>query len=667
MMQSSMERIGIIVPDDIGDIGLYQDMLAMISKLGLTHCVEIHHAALETAIPIAKRMEKKGVHAIVSRGATLELIKQSGISIPLVNIPFHISDLCAIISQAKQHSGLDFPRIGIVTYQDINLDIAAFADLIHLDVRVYKSEASSDSIRRVVKLAQSDGVDVLVGGVTTRKNIHSERPLFLQYVSGESSLEQALREGHTIALARSLERLQANHFKTTVGAIKEGIISLDSENHITILNTAAKKLLGLTEQDEPRTLKSLWPQIYELVSARQTVSDKLVHYHNQQFIVNVIKHQEADLLHGVVITFQKVERIKQVAELQIQKRPTSKGHTADKSFDSIIGNSPALQKAIQLCEAAAKTSSPILLFGETGTGKEIFAQAIHNASLRQHCPFVAVNCAAIPPSLLESELFGYEEGAFTGAMKKGKPGFFEMADTGTIFLDEISALDHYGQTRLLRVLQEKGVSRLGSSHYTPLDFRVIAASNRDLWGMVKKGEFREDLFYRLNVFPVLIAPLRERREDIPVLVEYFSEFYEKNIRIFSPDAIDALAGGVWYGNIRELQHCVQRLCFFHKSGLIRAKHVHAAMEYIRLPDWMDTTGGPAAIGKEVIEKSVSKEVADSDEYACCPASSDCERNRIIETLRSTHGNQQKTSEILGIHKTTLYRKMQRYGIKKVVL
>src|SRR3989441_10558258 len=241
-------------------------------------------------------------------------------------------------------------------------------------------------------------------------------------------------------------------------------------------------------------------------------------------------------------------------------------------FEEIIGDSPALESVLAEVERVAPTDSTVLIEGETGTGKELIARAIHNISSRCGRPFIKLNCAAIPFDLLESELFGHEKGAFTGAIAQ-KVGRFEMADTGTLFLDELGDIPLALQPKLLRVLQEQEFERLGSTRTHHVDVRLVAATHRNLVDMVKRNEFRSDLYYRLNVFPIPLPPLRERREDIPALVEHFVEIYarrmSKQIENIPPETMSALASYEWPGNIRELQNLIERSVILSTGAVLR--------------------------------------------------------------------------------------------------
>jgi len=270
------------------------------------------------------------------------------------------------------------------------------------------------------------------------------------------------------------------------------------------------------------------------------------------------------------------------------ERPGTDRHSEDRRFEQIIGRSAALESVLEQVERVAPTDSTVLIQGETGTGKELIARAIHNLSSRCGRPFVKINCAAIPLDLLESELFGHEKGAFTGAIAQ-KIGRFELADRGTLFLDEVGDIPAPLQPKLLRVLQEQEFERLGGTHTHHVDVRLLAATNRDLTDMVKRGEFRIDLYYRLNVFPVQLPPLRERREDIPALVTHSVERVTrkigKRIEHIPPDTMSALSSYEWPGNIRELQNLIERAVILANNGVLPnplpppgARSIFAALE-----------------------------------------------------------------------------------------
>src|SRR5437899_1753869 len=308
-------------------------------------------------------------------------------------------------------------------------------------------------------------------------------------------------------------------------------------------------------------------------------------------------------------------------------------------FEQIIGNSPALESVLEQVEQVAPTDSTVLIQGETGTGKELIARAVHNLSARCGRSFIKLNCAAIPFDLLESELFGHERGAFTGAIAQ-KIGRFELADKGTLFLDEVGDIPPGLQPKLLRVLQEQEFERLGSTRTHRVDVRLVAATNRDLADMVKRREFRSDLYYRLNVFPISLPPLRARREDIPALVMHFVEIFArrmgKQIDHVRPETMSALSSYDWPGNIRELQNLIERAVILSKDGA--------------LANPLPITGTPAMV--------------------ISPAATtlrDSERSLILHTLEAAGwviGGPQGAAAKLGLPRTSLIAKMQKLGISR---
>lgn len=325
-----------------------------------------------------------------------------------------------------------------------------------------------------------------------------------------------------------------------------------------------------------------------------------------------------------------------------ENKRLSQGLKQKYSFDRIIGDSPPIRNVKQLGREVSGSDSTVLISGESGTGKELFARAIHYHSNRSRYPMITINCAAIPENLLESELFGYEKGAFTDA-KFSKPGRFLTANRGTIFLDEISEMSLQTQVKILRVLQEKEIEALGSTKTTKIDIRIIAATNKDLPEMIQKGLFREDLFYRLNVFPLLLPPLRERNADIRTLAAYFIEAYNKKMgkrfKGFSESALDILQSYQWPGNIRELQNIVERVLITCKRDLIQAEDL--PVTFAKGPLLQTNTTSLLSLGLSI---------------------ETLEKKAILEALEKTRGNVSDASKLLGVTRNTLRYRIQKHGI-----
>lgn len=346
-----------------------------------------------------------------------------------------------------------------------------------------------------------------------------------------------------------------------------------------------------------------------------------------------------------LITFDKYEVLR-------KKVNRIAGSEARFTFADIVGNSDLIDNTISLARIASGNASNVLLTGESGTGKELFAQAIHNASPRREGPFVAINCGALPRSLIESELFGYEGGTFTGAHKKGNPGKFELANRGTIFLDEIGEMPLESQVALLRVLQNKVVTRLGATAPTSIDVRVIAATNKDLWSAVLGNAFRSDLLYRLNVFSIHIPPLRERKTDIRVLAEFFLAKYAGNanqvIEGFTGQAMAYLEQLVWNGNVRELENVIERAVYTTRENWIRFEDLRKLdLEMSQLPDPVVSLPARKPPAKSAVYQQVN------------PVE---EQKSIEDALSLTRGNIKRAAEFLGMNRRTLYRKFEKYQI-----
>jgi len=351
-----------------------------------------------------------------------------------------------------------------------------------------------------------------------------------------------------------------------------------------------------------------------------------------------------DTDHLIILIKRALETQRLVTENILLKEEVSSRF----GLPGIIGKSRNIVDVAQIVQKVAATKTTVLILGESGTGKELFARAIHNLSSRKHYPFVPINCAAIPKALLESELFGHEKGSFTGADAR-KMGKFELADKGTIFLDEIGDMDLSIQAKLLRAIEEGEIERVGAITSITLDVRIVAASNKDLEKAVEEKKFREDLFYRLNVFPVRVPPLRERKEDIPLLVEYFINKYcnemKTPLKSVSKEALDILMGYHWKGNVRELENTIERAVILCDGDVIAPDHFVLSKEVVSGPvtAFSSTEGTLESVAKEALRTAETK--------------------RISSALHETRGNKSKAAEILQVSYKTLLTKIKEYGIE----
>lgn len=470
-------------------------------------------------------------------------------------------------------------------------------------------------------------------------------------MTGPCGLVHAHTLGMVVAAARAIENglrwakasreleLSNNLLTSTFSSISEGLLTVDAEGRITQVNSAAAALFGLPPAElTGRYLQELVANPVRLLRALEggpgcsdhesvlLTARGRVHCTSTICAITDAGGHSA----GLVITLRESRSVHRLAGRLA-------GYQANFTFENIIGSAPPLRTALALAQQAAATSLAVLIQGETGTGKEMVAQAIHNAGSRARGPFVALNCGAIPRELIESELFGYEGGAFTGARKEGRPGKFELADGGTIFLDEVGEMPLEMQVRFLRVLQEKKVVRLGGREEIPVDVRVIAATNRDLAREVTRGNFRSDLYYRLNVIEIRLPALRERPEDIPLLARCLLADLKKRLGKpkleLTPEVEAALQAYPWPGNVRELENVLERAAHL-AEGPIQLEH---------LPGTVTGREEVPVAGLTPLEET--------------------EKETILHALVLCRGNISRAARQLGIGRATLYRRLQRWHLR----
>jgi transcriptional regulator with PAS, ATPase and Fis domain len=363
-----------------------------------------------------------------------------------------------------------------------------------------------------------------------------------------------------LKVAEQSERLK-NRLEVILGTVDQGIIEIDEDGKVALLNPTAEKMLERSSRDIIGKFgEEIIPEIGNVMATNSDLIDVIGKIGNSHYVINTTPILDAmNRRSGIVISLKATAGVQEL-DSKVRRELKRKGNVAKHSFGEIVGVSEEIIHAISMAKKFSDTDLTILLEGESGTGKELFGQSIHNASARKNAPFIAVNFAALPESLMESELFGYEDGAFTGARKGGKAGYFEEAHTGTIFLDEIGDASLEVQKRLLRVLEEKEVRRVGGSTVTPIDIRVVAATNQNLRQLVEEGKFRQDLYFRLCTIQIAVPALKKRKKDIPVLIDYFAnKLYRRELRSDN-QILDYLTNYDWPGNIRELQNVVKFLC-----------------------------------------------------------------------------------------------------------
>jgi len=446
--------------------------------------------------------------------------------------------------------------------------------------------------------------------LTAKTRIIKENAKFTERLI--DSIQAAIISCRADGEIKTVNRQALQVFKTTETAFKKKSVRHYIDRFDDILEACKS---GVEFQNEELSVLGLSDVLYMSVSAYPIIS-------------------EDESLDSVILVLRDVKNVRKLANEIMGRR-------AIYTFDQIIGKSKIIKDIIQFGEEVADSKSTVLLTGESGTGKEIFAHAIHNHSNRHNKNFIVINCASIPRSLIESELFGYEEGSFTGAKRGGNPGKFEIADGGTIFLDEIGEMPLDMQTRLLRVIQEGVVTRVGSNSQFPVDVRIIAATNKDLYEEVNKGNFRLDLYYRLKVLPIHLPPLRERREDIPLLVEFFNRKISKSINkkeMEIPEAyLRELIAYDWPGNVRELENILELMLNTRQMPRLMRNPKESTLRLDEIP--VLPSNGDFSLSLEAVE-----------------------REHIRRMLAANAFNISITAKSLGIGRNTLYRKMTQYGI-----
>lgn len=625
-------------------IAPYQEILTagqkIIEDLGLTDKFDCFLGDLTRGIAIARKAEREGADVIVSRGGTAELIARA-VEVPVVEIPITFQDLAEALLVAKVTTNKENPKIAVMAFQNMMRSIEVFAKVMDVELKVYLLK-SEEEIFSTIQTVINDRPDVLLGGIHTTEIASSQGVKTIRLTSGAESLRSAFLQAERVSFARQLEKERMRRFRVMVDYFVQGIISIDRNKQIEFMNVAAENLLGLSlSEGKGKNLAELYPDIplEECLQQGKVQRGEFVQLRSQKFMANIIPIDIDGGIIGAMITLEDVGHILEM-EATIRKKLYTKGLLAEYHFNDIIGSSPQITEVKQMAENYAYIDATVMIWGASGTGKELFAQSIHNASQRHKRPFVAVNCGAIPSSILESELFGYVEGAFTGATKKGKAGFFELAHGGTIFLDEIGEMNKVAQMALLRVIQERRIMRLGDDKYLPIDVRIITATNKNLAQLVDNGDFREDLYYRINVLPLHLPSLKDRSGDAGALAEYFINKFNKKFQrevVLSDGAKKQINAYAWPGNIRQLLNVMERIVVIAKEKLISAELIEAMLD-IR----------PSRLPKENILP-----VKDTDSL---------EKTKILRVLEETNYNQKEASERLGINRSTLYRKLKSYNI-----
>lgn len=477
----------------------------------------------------------------------------------------------------------------------------------------------------------------LLGGIALSGRYYRANPHTLgMAVAAAQAIENELR----IRKALAESQVAYSYQKTVISSIQGALIAIDSACRITLINDNARRMLAMEKISvEGRKLRDILGHenrtFFTLLENNETLSDTEVRIASQSggadFTLTCNPILAGGETIGRVIVLNEIQRVRSMVTKMM-------GAKANLRFEDIRGRNPRFLMTVDQARMVAQSRSNVLLLGKSGTGKDIFAQSIHNASDRRNGPYVAINCGAIPRDLIASELFGHEEGAFTGSRRGGNQGKFELADGGTIFLDEIAETPLELQTALLRVIEDKSVLRIGGTRVRPVDVRIIAATNKDLRDEVQKGNFREDLYYRANVFAIEMVPLCERLDDIPLLTDHFvkqcASAMKKNITRIDKRIIDIFLNYSWPGNVRELQNAIERMINFLKSTELTAE----------------------MIPSHILNPRMAQDITDDNSPA------DDMQRRLIEKMLAQKFRRNQIAARLNISRATLYRKIKQYGL-----
>lgn len=582
-----------------------------------------------------RMLESKGVKAIIARSGSYRYTVGT-VNIPIIHLNVTTPDILQALSIAKKYN-----KDIVLVIADLDyFDYDSWKDLINANIILERFSVKEEIYDRVHKyIDRKDDVVIVGGGIPCSLARSWGMDNVFINASKESIYESVNYAKETVNNLYE-QRYNNEALKTVLDEVNDAVIAINHEGKIKIYNKKAKQLLKKDKEEViNEKLIDVFPELEFIIDVLESKQDKyneIKSLENITITANTSIFRVDDNIEGALCSFQDTSKLQNL-EKKIRYKLNKKGHTAKYTFDDIVAESPVMKEVITKAKKIGQNHNTVIIYGESGTGKEILAQSIHNISKRKNEPFVAVNCAAISESLLESELFGYEEGAFTGARKGGKPGLFEIAHGGTIFLDEINSMSLNIQSKLLRVLEERETMRLGSDYVIPLDIRIIAATNEDLKPMVEELRFRADLFYRLNILELHIPPLNERKEDIiPLFNHYLGELSNgSDLYKINKNIEKKLLSYKWPGNARELRNIVQRYIIF---GEIDLKEI-------------DLIEGQGA-------NICNVEIEDSEKLIDLKEINRFVEQKVIDMLLSKGMTKTDIAKLLGISRTALWKKIK---------
>lgn len=617
----------------------------------------LYRYGLDAAIqPAIRAVEEDCVEAIVAYRGTADLIRRN-VNVPVLSIQnsenVRVDAICRLAGHVK--------KLLIPLTRHEHLDVACLAGLIrNLEIRT-ASYSSAAELEAIIASARDDGCDtVLSGGLACRISRKYRLRHFL-IVPPRAHVRALIDDAASIARANRENELWVRRSEAIMNSVSDGILSVDKDGFITMCNKQAYSLLGLTS---PVTGLNIANAVPELAFTKDRPG-KLNYFVRQigeaKLVFNRAPIELRRGISGWLYTFNSARKI--ITGGKIVSRALHQANKAKYTIRDYVHKSELVDNMLRKLCLYAASNSTVLITGESGTGKEILANALHNKSPRRNKPFVSINCAAIPEQLIESELFGYEGGSFTGSLKEGKPGIFEIADEGTIFIDEVNSLPLNVQLLLLRTLQEKEIRRIGSDTVIPLNIRVIAATNKPLIEEVRKERLREDLFFRLSVLILDVPPLRLHSEDIPELARHFVRKFTMNGKYqyqtidIPDDCLEQLRSLAWPGNVRELEHFVERLVLLCNGVFDR--NVFNSL-FASASQYQSSLCGT---GQAPSQETLSSQAGRNGRLTRSgKGGRNLNRENILEALALFNGKKTEAAKFLGISRVTLWRLMQKHNI-----
>ena len=600
---------------------------------------EVRLSTMEDALPVARQLFKQGVDVILGGGGTGKLLRRH-LKEPIVTISRSPMSILQALMQAREYTD----NIAVTCYDAIPPWTELFSSLLHIHLHPIRF-TNSQELTLGITQAIAQGAGCIVGGGICVSIAQTHLCRGIVICPENEALERAFEEALNIASARRRDREHAVWLQDVVDALHEGVVGVDPSGKLAICNSVARQALGQKRLQDGWALqhlgleKSLQSGNLTEGTVKGENGQDLV-FTSNAVVVDGIKKGALSVLTPDVVLTDLHRRLKYSRQVGLKARFTLK---------NLLGESPTMQTLRIHAQRFAESDAGIYIHGESGTGKEVLAHAIHNASTRRHAAFVAVNCGALPESLLESELFGYTEGAFTGARRGGKQGLFELAQDGTIFLDEIADISAAVQVRLLRVLESGEIFRLGGDRPVTVNTRVICSSWKDLVREVREGRFRADLYYRLTLLRLEIPPLRDRLQDIPLLAHHLLRRMGMAHKDINSEGIELLCSYPWPGNIRELDALLRRYSLMSTSDTCQISLLQDLLLDMR------QTQGPLALSAAPQEMQTEQRIPDTGSLR--QRLRQTEKQIIRQELARQQYSKKRTAQSLGISLNTLWRKM----------